>query len=125
VSRLVLDAGALIALDRGHRLTWGRFALARANETRLVTHGGVIAQVWRGARQARLAQASNAIDIVPIDRDLGRLAGLLLAASRTADIVDAALVALSRDGDRILTSDPDDLLRLATAASRDVEIVPV
>lgn len=121
--RLVLDAGALIALDRGSRDTWGRLATARANGTRLVTHGGVIAQAWRSGRQARLASALDAIEVLPIDRELGRLAGLLLAAARTTDVVDAALVVISRDGDRILTSDPDDLMRLATAAARDVEIV--
>lgn len=125
MSRLVLDAGALIALDRGDRSMWSRMAKAHADGARLVTHGGVIAQVWRSPRQARLARAITALDVVSIDRELGKLAGLLLAAARTKDAIDAALVVVSRDGDRILTSDPDDILPLATAAARDVEIVRV
>jgi hypothetical protein len=49
----------------------------------------------------------------------------LLARSRTVDVVDAALVFLSRAGDRIYTSDPDDVLALARAAERDVEVIVV
>jgi hypothetical protein len=41
------------------------------------------------------------------------------------DVVDAAVVLLAADGDDILTSDADDLLPLAVAAGRHVEIVPV
>jgi len=125
VSRILLDAGALIALDRNERVMWRRFAHARLGGTHVVTHGGIVGQVWRGARQARLAQALRSMLVVPLDEALGRLAGQLLAASRTRDVVDAALVVLSRAGDRIYTSDPDDLLSLAGAAPRDVEIVPV
>jgi hypothetical protein len=43
-------------------------------------------------------------------------AGDLLAAAGTADPIDATVVLLAAPGDRILTSDPDDLARLAAAA---------
>jgi hypothetical protein len=125
VSRLLLDAGALIALDRNQRAMWIRLTGARRDGTALLTHGGIVGQVWRGPRQARLAQALRAIRVVPLDVSLGRLAGELLGASRGADVVDAALVVLSRSGDRIYTSDPDDIDRLVRAVLRDVEIVPV
>lgn len=36
-----------------------------------------------------------------------------------------AVVALAEDGERILTSDPDDIDRLVEAAGLDVEVVPV
>jgi hypothetical protein len=125
VSRLVLDAGAFIALDRDDRTAWGRLALAERARTPLVTHGGIVAQVWRTARQVRLARVLRLVDVVPLDRDLGRRAGELLAKVRGSDAIDAALVILSRSGDRILTSDPDDIEALADAARRDVEIVAV
>jgi hypothetical protein len=125
VSRLLLDAGALIALGRDDRTMWGRLAIADRDRTPIITHGGVIGQVWRHPRQARLAQALRMLDIRPLDRDLGRLSGRLLAVSGTADVIDAALVALSRDGDRIFTSDPDDIDALAVAAGHEVEIVAV
>ena len=37
----------------------------------------------------------------------------------------AALVLLAHDGDRIVTSDPEDIARLAKAADRHVEIIGV
>jgi hypothetical protein len=43
--------------------------------------------------------------------------------ARRADVIDAALVLLASDGDRVITSDPDDLAPLARAADLDVEIV--
>jgi predicted nucleic acid-binding protein len=125
VSRILLDAGALIALDRNQPSMWRRFARAHQDAVPLLTHGGVIGQVWRHGRQARLSQALRSLDVRPLDAALGRLAGQLLAESGTSDVIDAALVLLSRDGDRIYTSDLDDLLRLATAAPRDVEVVLV
>lgn len=123
MSRLLLDAGALVALDRNERAMWKRLVAARRDETPLLTHVGIVGQVWRGSRQARLAQALRAIKIAPLDASMGRPIGELLAASRTNDVVDAALVLISADGDRIYTSDPSDLLVLASAAGRDVEIV--
>jgi len=38
-------------------------------------------------------------------------------------VIDAALVLLADDGDRVITSDPDDLAPLARAADVDVELV--
>ena len=125
MSRYVLDAGALIALDRNDARMWERYQRARRDEIPLVTHGGVVAQVVRGARQARLAQALRAIDVLPLDRELGSATGLLLGDARTHDVVDAALVVISRAGDTILTSDPDDLERLVAASGVDVTVVPV
>ena len=126
MSRVLLDAGALIAIDRNDRAMWQRLAIARRDGVRLVTHGGVLGQVWRRrARHARLAPLLRALDVRPLDGELGKLAGELLARSGLADVIDAALVVLSRDRDRIYTSDADDILRLAAAARRDVEVLAV
>lgn len=121
---LVLDAGALIALDRNERPMWVRLKAARAAGELPVTHGGVVAQVWRGgARQARLAQALAGIDVQPLDQPLGKAAGELLAATGPSDVVDAAVVLLANDGDDIITSDPDELAQLARSTGRHVELV--
>lgn len=123
---LVLDCGALIALERGDRAMWER--LKRAMQVGLppVTHGGVLGQAWRagGPRQALLARALEGLDVVPLDSRLGRAAGGLLALAGGSDVIDAALVLLARDGDRIVTSDLDDLASLARAAELDVDLVP-
>jgi hypothetical protein len=125
VSRYLLDTGALIALARDDVAMWSRLAGALRDGIGLVTHGGVLGQSWRHARQARLARALRAIDVKPLDAAVGRSAGELLAKARMSDVVDAALIVLSRTGDKIYTSDPDDLLLLAEVAGRDVEIIPV
>ena len=52
-------------------------------------------------------------------------AGVLLARSGLNDAVDAALVALCRAGDQIVTSDPADIDVLADAARLRVNVVPV
>ena len=123
----VLDAGALIALEGGDRPMWRRLKAALRAETPPRTHGGVVAQAWRGGtgRQARLAVALRAVEIVPLDAALGRRAGVVLARSGLTDAIDAALAALADHGDQIITSDPDDLALLAATTNRRIDIVPV
>jgi hypothetical protein len=125
--KLVLDSGALIALERNDKRMWERYRRALVTGDEMVSHGGVLGQVWRrtGARQARLAIALTSIDVRGLDESLGRAAGELLGLARQDDVVDAALVLLAKDGDRILTSDPDDLEPLVEAADLDVDIVVV
>lgn len=120
---LILDSGALIALERNDRAMWRRYkALMLAGQTP-VTHGGIVAQAWRGGpRQARLAKALDGIDVRALDGELGRSAGELLARAGTADAIDAALALLAEDGDEIATSDPDDLASLTAVLDRHVEI---
>ncbi len=90
-----------------------------------VSHGGVVGQVWRGGgpRQALLSRALDGVDVRGLDQALGRAAGQLLADTRASDVVDAALVLLADDGDRVVTSDQDDLATLAAAAGLDIELV--
>lgn len=123
---LVLDSGALIALERNDRAMWRRLKAAHRAGDVPISHGGVIGEAWRGAgpRQALLATALGGIDVRPLDDALGRKAGELLAAAGRRDVIDAALVLLARDGDHIVTSDPDDLEPLARASRRHVEIIP-
>ena len=123
----ILDSGALIALEDGDRRMWRRLKGAVQAETPPRTHGGVVAQVWRGGtgRQARLAVALRAVEVVPLDAALGRRAGVVLARSGLTDAIDAALAALADHGDQVITSDPDDLALLAAATNRRIDIVPV
>jgi hypothetical protein len=122
---LVLDAGALVALERGDRDVWRRLRDAQGTSDPPISHGGVLAQVWRGTgpRQALLARALASVDVLPLDEELGRRAGLLLARSGGSDAIDAAVVALAGDGDRIVTSDPTDITELVVASRRQIEIV--
>ena len=124
MNALVLDAGALIALDRLHRPTWVLFESALAELRPMVTHAGIVAQVWRQpARQARLVRALRAVEIHPLDLPLAHASGTLLAESGTADVHDAALALLCRPGDTLVTGDPDDLGRLL--AHRRIDTVAI
>ena len=124
---LVLDAGAFVAVERGDRDVAALVKRERLAERSPVTHGGVVAQVWRGGagRQADVARLLAGVDVRSLEDALGRRAGVLLGRSGTADAIDAALVCLTADGDEILTSDPADLRALAEAAGVHVELVPV
>jgi hypothetical protein len=124
---LVLDSGALIALEKNDRAMWRRLKTALLAKSVPVSHGGIVGQAWRGGgpRQALLALALGSIDIRPLDESLGRAAGSLLARDGGIDVIDAALVLLSDDGDDIVTSDPEDIEPLAARLGRHVELIRV
>ena len=127
MTALVLDAAALVAVDAGDRAMIARLRAALDAGLELRTHPLVVAQAWRDprGRQANLARLLRAVDVVPIDERFGRQCGELLGAAGTSDPIDAAVVLLARDGDRIATGDLDDLARLAAAAARKVLLVAV
>lgn len=124
---VILDAGAFVALERNDRAMWRRLKDALGAGDPLMTHGGVVAQVWRDGtgRQALLAKALQAVETVPLDEQLGKRAGALLSRSGSTDAIDAALAAMADHGDRIITSDPADLGTLVAASTRRVDIVPI
>jgi hypothetical protein len=121
---MVLDAGALIGIDRSDRRIAGLIALGRRAGADLVTMAPVAAQVWRdGARQANLARALAMIDVAAMDLADARSAGELLRAVGGSDVVDASLALLARPGDQVLTSDPGDLDTLLKARPVAVAVV--
>jgi hypothetical protein len=123
---LVLDAGALIGLDRDDRRTAGPIELGRRSGAALVTTAPVIAQAWRCAtRQARLAGLLAMIDVRGAHLAEARAAGELLAAAGSADVVDALLVLLAVPGDQLLTNDPDDLTALVGKRGIPVTVVRI
>lgn len=128
---LVLDTGALIALDRNDRATWALLRVAADDSAIMQVPAGVIAQGWRdGARQVLLSRALRHCDEVPLDGQTARVAGLLLGKSRTTDVIDATVAltanALNRTVDTvILTSDPGDIKLLAEALGSPIRVETV
>jgi predicted nucleic acid-binding protein len=116
----VLDAGALIALDRGDKRMIALLDRALAQGRTFRVPVGVVGQAWRDGRvQAILARflRSQEVEIVPLDEQLARSCGELCAFTASADVIDASVVLLARGRqDPILTSDPQDLRRLDPAA---------
>lgn len=113
---VTLDAGALVALDRNDRRVIALLARAAATGGRVTVPACVLAQaIRRPARQARLARLVRqpSTDLVALDGPDATRVGLLLAATRTADIADAHVVVCARRSNQtIVTSDPDDIRRL-------------
>lgn len=123
---LVLDAGALIGIDRNDRRVAGLIELGRRAGAELVSTAPVLGQAWRdGARQAQLARSLPMIDVRPVDIDQAKSAGELLASASTSDVVDALVAQLAMPADQILTSDPDDLNQLITARGVAAIVIPV
>ena len=50
---------------------------------------------------------------------------MLLAQTKTSDVVDAAVALLAKDGDEILTSDVRDLRPLVKATGAHVDLIQV
>jgi predicted nucleic acid-binding protein len=113
---LVLDAGALIAVDRGDQVVHEKIRKALRAGTPVRTNPNVVAQVWRnGAKQSRLARLLRDVKIEPVTPEDGYRAGELLGATRTKDVVDATVALLAKAADKLYTSDPGDLRRLCEA----------
>jgi hypothetical protein len=114
---LTLDSGGLIAFEARDRRVNALIQQAKDLGRRIVIPANVVAQVWRGAgpRQARLAAllGSKAVSVQDFTHALARVAGELCARSGTTDIVDASVVVAAwSNGRTVVTSDPEDLLRL-------------
>jgi predicted nucleic acid-binding protein len=123
---VVYDSGALIAAERNDRTMWAEHRVRL--ETGIVPSvpAPVVAQVSRSPSQAQLRRLLRGCDIVSFgERDAHR-AGAVLARSRSSDVVDAAVVVIAADrGAAIVTSDPKDIARLATAARAFLRILPI
>ena len=124
---LVLDAGALVAIERLDRSVVALLKRELLAGRAPLTHGGVVGQGWRvgGGRQANLARLLRGVEVRALDGALGRRAGDLLGLAGEVDVIDAAVALLALDGDVILTSDPGDLAALVAAAGTHADIVPV
>jgi hypothetical protein len=125
MSVLVLDAGALIAIDRGDRDMLSKIWAPRRDGEVVRTNAMALAQAWRdrNGRQAPLSRALRTIDVRPIHADDGRKAGELLATAGMTDAIDATLALLARSGDQLYTSDVDDLRRLCEAAGNKASVI--
>ena len=110
---VVLDAGALVAVERKSFEVRELLERSKRKGVPVTTSAAVVGQVWRdGARPGNLSRAIRGVEVQALDEMMGRRAGELLAASRTADVIDAHVALLTGDGDLVLTSDPDDIRRL-------------
>ena len=114
--KAVLDAGALVAVDRRDRTIGARLRVLQLQGTPIRVSSAVVGQVWRdGPKQANLARVLAGVGIEALGKDDGRRIGELLALAAAADVVDAHVALMAAHADLILTSDPGDIRRLLQA----------
>lgn len=121
---LTLDAGALIAYERGEPRVRRMLRLAFDRGVTTTIPAVVLAEVWRGdAKDAPVARLLKWCRIEPLDELRARAAGALRRTTAGAGAVDACVaVGVRERADAIATSDPDDMRRLL--GSR-VTILPI
>ena len=117
---LTLDAGALIAYERGEEHVREILAVAYARGLVPTIPAVALAEVWRGdGKDARVARLLKACSIEALDERLARAAGRLRRATPGASTIDACIaVGVSQRVDAIATSDPNDLRTLLGRSSR-------
>jgi predicted nucleic acid-binding protein len=117
--RYVLDAGALVAQERGDVRVAALFKIAAARRIEMVLPSVVLAQVWRnGTRQVQLARtlSNPGVTEAPLHHEAAKRVGELLRESATADVADAHVAVLAgRLGAAVITSDQGDIAKLDPA----------
>ncbi len=126
--RLILDAGAVIAISRADPRARAVLAAAREARVHVSIPSVVVAETVRGAAADapvnRVLKAVGEVDAA--DEAIGRTAGRLLGQAGSSATVDAVVVATAVEagGAVVLTGDPDDLSALCDG-HRDVVIEPL
>ncbi|MDN5744911.1 MAG: hypothetical protein L0H31_07290 [Nocardioidaceae bacterium] len=110
---LTLDAGALIAVERGDRRVRQLIEYALSDGRAVHVVPGVLAQAWRGGpRQAKLAAmlSREGIALKSLGPDTAKLLGAVIGATGHADVTDVHVAVDARQNRHIvMTSDPDDI----------------
>ncbi len=113
---VVLDTGALIAIERGDERMSALLHASLTTPTHFLIPANVLAQAWRdGARQARLSLFLKApeVEVLALSEAHARASGVLCGLAGTKDVVDASVVIAARAHRcPVITGDPDDLLAL-------------
>ena len=120
VTTYVLDAGALIAVERADPTITALLTRVRSGSARLILAEAVVAQAWRtgSGRQARLAALlalkPDRCRSVPLDREAAKSIGRAIGESGHTDVVDVHVAVLTRTFDAVVvTSDRPDLVAVA------------
>ena len=122
---IVYDTGALLAAERRNPDFLALHDELTTARIRPLVPVVVLAQAWRGGPQHQISRVLKGCDIIPDDEHIGRAAGIACAASATADVVDAIVIATAvRHQAPVVTSDPADLSRIADALGVKIQLFP-
>ena len=128
----MLDAGALIQVDRGNQEVLSAIKAAIDKGEVVDVPTGVIGQAWRNPnRQVLLSRTLKQCNEVNLDRATARAGGQLCGWTATSDVIDAS-VALAvayarRSGEEVtlLTSDSVELGILLSVLDAQARIIGV
>ncbi|MBI1845326.1 MAG: hypothetical protein HYR89_12080 [Actinobacteria bacterium] len=110
---VVLDTGALIAIDKRDRALGAMLRVLQRDDVPVVTSAAVVAQAWCDPRrQVNLARVLTGVGIAAMDDHAAKKVGELLRANGSSDLADAHVVLLVQPQDRVLTSDEADIQAL-------------
>jgi hypothetical protein len=124
MSGVTYDTGALVAAERNDRRVWALHAALVDEEVVPVVPAPVLAEAWRGgSRQASLSRLLAFCEVESLDEGQARRVGILAGEAGHDDIVDVTVVeGAIRRGDAVVTSDPTDLARVASATGAYLRI---
>jgi hypothetical protein len=114
VAGLALDTGALVALERRDRRMQAIITASAEAQIIPIVPVQVIAQYWRGGsgHQAIVAKFLHGCNVEHLDILRAKQAGMLLRSSCTSDETDAVVALIAHECGAVVTSDPDDIMRL-------------
>lgn len=128
----MLDAGALIQVDRGNQEVLSALKVAFDRGEVVDVPTGVIGQAWRDPdRQVLLSRTLSRCNEVNLDGPTARAGGQLCGRAATSDVIDASValaVAYARDSGEdvtLLTSDSNELAVLLSVLNTQARIVDV
>jgi hypothetical protein len=123
---VVYDAGALVAADRNDRRMWAEHRVRLEMGIVPAVPAPVVAQVSRSPRQVQLRRLLAGCEVAAFGERDAHEVGRILAAAKTSDVVDAAVVHLAvRRRSDVVTRDLRDLSKLAAAAGAKLRILDI
>jgi predicted nucleic acid-binding protein len=123
VATIVYDTGALLAAEGRNPDFLALHDELTVARIRPIVPVVVLARAWRGGPQHQISRVLKACDIIPDDERTGRAAGVACAASGTADVVDAIVVATAvRHQAPVVTSGPRDLTHIAESIGVKIQL---
>jgi hypothetical protein len=124
VAGVTYDAGALFAAERNDRRMWALHSGFLAEEVVPTVPAPVLAETLRGSsRQASLARMLAMCDVEPMSEAQAKAVGELIGRSGHKDVVDVTVIeGARRRGDGVVTSDAQDLQRIAESIRAKIAI---
>ena len=109
---IVFDSGALIGLEKGNAKAIAAIEYANRNKIEIIIPASVLVQYWRNSpRQHAVSRLlkSRTVRVVDLTESHAYAVGAVLAATGSADVVDAHVIVLARAlrATLVVTSDPE------------------